>query len=483
MNIHELRKIVNQTISENRNHQKTNARKKVLKKIISETLRVLTEDQEFYKSQSETSESGQSPYIYKPKHNPLDDKKGNPKDPEDSLEHGWIAGYLMWAESQQKREDVTKNSIKLMDSDSITADFNSSNNTEYEKVWNKAGNIINRQRDKSKGDAVAGKQTMAQYDLTTPAGVVNMFQQLDQAQAVNVQAALYNGKNDGDGNSDVVKASVLGAECKSMKATQTFIDAGQSIAFPLSQIKPFLQYLEGDGKTFTAGTPITVSGSFIVDGHHRWSGMYCINPSAKIKGINLDFSNISGASKEDAEKTLAQTQLAVGSMVEPGTALPGKGGDPALNILNPSADIKVMIQDVYSSKKGEMGPILTDDFISKVIAKASAIEAIISKLNAYGSESAAKLEGNKTDINTVRDAIIDLATANLELLRSQSTSPIGSNPSDLPRELMPQLDHPTIGGDQGLNSIRNNLNQGRLDVVPESIDIRRWNKLAGILKD
>jgi len=48
--------------------------------------------------------------------------------------------------------------------------------------------------------------------------------------------------------------------------------------------------------------------------------------------------------------------------------------------------------------------------------------------------------------------------------------------------MMPQLDHPSIGGDQGLNAIRQNLSQGRIDIA-EGIDLRRWNKLAGLLKD
>ena len=36
------------------------------------------------------------------------------------------------------------------------------------------------------------------------------------------------------------------------------------------------------------GLPIVTFGSFIIDGHHRWSQVYCFNPSAKMAAVDFE---------------------------------------------------------------------------------------------------------------------------------------------------------------------------------------------------
>ena len=120
-------------------------------------------------------------------------------------------------------------------------------------------------------------------------------------------------------------------------------------------------------------------------------------------------------------------------------------------------------------------PIQFDNYLDSMKKSAEVDEIKVS------TEEAEALEQNPSP-ETLREAVIKLVSYNLSLLVQNSNSPIGTKPSDLDRKLMPQLDHPTVGAEQGLNAIRRNLSQGKVNVA-ESIDLKRWNKLAGLLKD
>jgi hypothetical protein len=470
--------------SRNINRRNFEKRKKDFQKIISETVRiVLQEDnEEFYKIQQDVSADGRTAYSFKTKHNPFHDKESDASVSGKETEHSWINGFLNWAADKGLRSDVVKNVTKLVGSGNINPDFETSQESDYQALYDQGDAIVDRQRGESSGDVQNGKAILQKTPLTNPTAVVDLFKGLDAQQGADVQAALLNGENDGDGEADKVKVSAVDAPVSEMKATQTFIDAAQSVAFPLAKSSSYINYIKEDNKAHPAGGRISVAGPFILDGHHRWSGMYAVNPTLKIQAVDFDFSNVSGATKEDAEMALANMQKAVGTMVEPGNPLPGKSGNAALNILDKSLDkIEKMLRSMYENKQGEEGPVLTDEWCAEVMGDQAAVAKIVEKCAAASITEGQSLASDPS-VNTIRESVIKLVSYNLYQLVQNSGSPIGTTPQDLPREMMPQLDHPSIGGDQGLNAIRQNLSQGRID-ISEGIDLRRWNKLAGLLKD
>ena len=477
------------------NRRRLQRRNESFKKLVTETvLTVLKEDAEFYKIQKDAAKKGQKAYEFESKTNPFWDKENSDKQNPAPIqgkeaEYAFCDAFTKWAESNSLRGDITSNVMKLVGAGDITPNFDQANEESFKALYQQGKDIVGRQRGKIEGDPAKGKAILDKKPLAKPEDVVELFNGLNAQDGQDVQAALLNGENDGDGNTDKVAVTPVDKTCSTMKATQTFIDAGQSVAYPLFFASTYIMYVKQDNATIpakNAGGRISVAENFILDGHHRWSGMYSVNPTLKIQAVNFKFSNVEGDSKADAQQALANMQKAVGSMVEPGQRLPAKSGNPDLNILDKNkADILDMIQTMYDDGEGEEGPILNDKWCQDVLADQAAVDAVVAKCAAANITEGQALASNP-DADTLRKAVIPLTAHNLNQLVTTSGSPIGKTIQDLPREMMPQLDHPQIGGAQGLNAIRTNLQQGRIDVADpknESIDLRRWNKLAGLLKD
>jgi len=88
---------------------------------------------------------------------------------------------------------------------------------------------------------------------------------------------------------DMVKFSTINASCAQLIPTQNEIDVDKSLSYPLQKENPqtILSYLNGG--VFAPGGPIVTcgGGKYIIDGHHRWSQLYCMNPKAQIKAIDM----------------------------------------------------------------------------------------------------------------------------------------------------------------------------------------------------
>ena len=87
---------------------------------------------------------------------------------------------------------------------------------------------------------------------------------------------------------------------KSLASTQSEIDITKSLAWglrgglgsePNAQIAVanIDKIMAGDDVKLGEGegSPIVTSGSFIIDGHHRWSQVYCFNPSATMDAVDF----------------------------------------------------------------------------------------------------------------------------------------------------------------------------------------------------
>jgi len=102
-----------------------------------------------------------------------------------------------------------------------------------------------------------------------------------------------------------IKTTDIAADVKKLKPTQNEIAADKSLNYPLTDPATAEAYLKG-GTVAPGGKKIVTGGggAFIVDGHHRWSQVYVINPDCKIEA--MDISNI-----KNPMAALKATQLGI----------------------------------------------------------------------------------------------------------------------------------------------------------------------------
>jgi len=74
-----------------------------------------------------------------------------------------------------------------------------------------------------------------------------------------------------------------------LRPTQSEIDVNKSLKFPMAEDpKGFIPYLKNPGGDYKIVDPIVIyNEEFVIDGHHRWSTVYCCDPTAKILAVNI----------------------------------------------------------------------------------------------------------------------------------------------------------------------------------------------------
>lgn len=116
-----------------------------------------------------------------------------------------------------------------------------------------------------------------------------------------------------DGNSpqdDMVRFSNINVPCTNLIPTQNEIDVDKSIGYPLTKTdaQTILSYLNG-GVFAPGGAIVTCGGGkYIIDGHHRWSQLYCMNPKAQIKAIDMTAFSDPVSALKVVQLSIASTQ-------------------------------------------------------------------------------------------------------------------------------------------------------------------------------
>ena len=292
-----------------------------------------------------------------------------------------------------------------------------------------------------------------------------------------VSAAAGDDGSETDDKISVSSAAPIGV--KDLGPTQQFIDLMQSVSFPLGSAK----VLDKSITSKTTGAPgaISVSGNAVLDGHHRWSGVYAITPDGSINAKNFGFP---GSVKDK----LASAQLAVAA-VNNSSKHPSKGGGAATDIIGKGKDEIVNMIDANKGQQTDPnapGPLLNDAMIQDIAA--GKYPAINDWAGLSGEEEFVPLSNSaaKFENDPIRKAIATKVGENLAGL----PQPLSGAPES--REDMPQLDHELIGGKTGLQKIEKSLPAGELNVSPpftkESKEektrlvVERWQKIAGIIK-
>jgi hypothetical protein len=167
-----------------------------------------------------------------------------------------------------------------------------------------------------------------------------------------VKALLTSGLFDGSEKDDAVQVEEIDIPVTQLVPTQSEIGLADSLGWA-SENNP-----DGAAKLASApagtvadvgGRIITADGRFIVDGHHRWSQVYLLNPEAKIPAYNLiaPDSPIPGMSATSTgQDFLKMSQIAIAAV--DGT-VPRANADTATDVYRTKGDraaIKTIIEEI-----------------------------------------------------------------------------------------------------------------------------------------
>lgn len=200
------------------------------------------------------------------------------------------------------------------------------------------------------------------------------------------------GVEDGNLQDDIISVSKGPIPVKNLRPTQSQIGLADSLGW-VSKNKPQQAGETASGAVADVGGPIiTANGEFIVDGHHRWSQVYLLNPNASIPAVNFQI-----AGNPDAKKVLKLTQLAIAAV------------DRVLPLVSADAET-----DIYATGGNKQA-------IRNILSKVISDEMAQSLMGPYQADS--------------KDAVIDRVVQNALALYKKGTH----NP-DVPRKFMPQLD-------------------------------------------
>jgi hypothetical protein len=200
------------------------------------------------------------------------------------------------------------------------------------------------------------------------------------------------GVEDGDLQDDVISVTKGPIPVRNLTPTQSQIGLADSLGF-VSKTKPQQAGETASGDVAdVGGSIITANGKFIVDGHHRWSQVYLLNPNASIPAVNFQI-----AGNPDAKTVLKLTQLAIAAV------------DRVVPLVPADAET-----DIYATKGDEQA-------IRSILNKVISDEMAQSLMGPYQADS--------------KDAVIDRVVQNALALYKKGTH----NP-DVPRKFMPQLD-------------------------------------------
>lgn len=209
------------------------------------------------------------------------------------------------------------------------------------------------------------------------------------------------------------------------RPTQNEIGVVNSLAYPLTDPNTMISYLKGGTVRPNNADIVTADkGKYIIDGHHRWSQVFVINPRAKISAI--DASDIS--SPMDALKA---TQLGI---------LSATGDVPSATINSSSGNLLTIDQKSLINYVKEK---MTDEVLT-------AIQTLWKSRN------------------ITRDMVAEYIWKNVSFMQ-QNNEPVSGAPT---RDLMPQTDVA-----KGLGALNNAPNP---EEPPLAETVFRIIKLSGL---
>ena len=267
------------------------------------------------------------------------------------------------------------------------------------------------------------------------------FVQAMQSNRKDLIQSVLAGAKDGSERDDAVSIKPVTVKCSDLRPTQSEVVFSKSIPFALQRPKIFMQYFKSDGP-FKVGPPgndaiVVLNGKYVLDGHHRWSSLYCVNPNAEMYAFNIQLP----VSPINALKLMQASIKAYAGQVPS-----NKGG--GVNLF--AIDEGTLKQQVYN--------LITPQIANQYIQLGLVGQA--GNLGGAGRE----VEGGREDkrIQEVASRLLQIYTKNVGTMQSRN-KPVGGASS---REAMPQTDAPSgskvsAGGDTP--AALEPLEKGRID--------------------
>lgn len=251
------------------------------------------------------------------------------------------------------------------------------------------------------------------------------------------------------GEEDIIKVDNASTGVKGLTPVQKEIGVKNSLGYIAGNPGKRSDTLEA-AKAGAGGEAlkiVTLNGTHIVDGHHRWSQLYMLNPNATIMSYDMKIP------LNDPADAMKVAQIAIAAKVD---SVPSSEGDTATDIfgaLKSDSALKKYFEDpMYND--------LLNEIASKGLVNQSTGEAVTNKEQA-----------------------IQMLVDHCAMLKSRGTA------TNISRFEMPQFD-PKVGGPE-FPQIQGDLTSGGVNwkgIAGESrnsgddIILERWQKLAGILR-
>ena len=205
------------------------------------------------------------------------------------------------------------------------------------------------------------------------------------------QEFLNMGIEDRAAQDDVVSVQEADIPVKDLQPTQSQIGLADSLV-SLSTQAPQAGSAIAKGSVKPAnvgGRIITANGKYIVDGHHRWSQVYLINPNATIPAYNFQV----GGKLDSPKGVLKLAHLAIAAVDK---AVPLVPADAATDIFQTNGDREAIVKILSNPKvvSEELAAVLAphyqvktrEDVINKIADNAESLFAATQASAAAGPE-------------------------------------------------------------------------------------------------
>ena len=248
---------------------------------------------------------------------------------------------------------------------------------------------------------------------------------IQQVKVKPAQQAILGGLLDGQDEDDMFTVTPAVVTCRSLRPTQDEVVMSKSLEFPLTHPGDFIKYRASTGP-FKVGPKgndaiIVFAGKYVIDGHHRWSALYCCNPDAQLHAFNI--SKAGESSEEDAADVLKAVQAAI--LVKLKTIPSAQGGGQNL-FKKGEPEVKKYIASVIGNNE-KLIKIYTQ-YLKEQGADPTRVDRVVGEqtLSMAGALMA----------RPVVDGLTSIIWPNIEVLQSESRPMTGATA----RPAMPQTD-------------------------------------------
>ena len=176
------------------------------------------------------------------------------------------------------------------------------------------------------------------------------------------------GRKDGLPTDEMVRVTAASYPAYKLRPTQSQIGLADSLGW-LAKNRPddAAKTIAGDTSGFDNARILTANGTYILDGHHRWSQVMMFNPKAEIPAINLEIPGF-----KDPKQLLKIVQMAIAATYK---TVPGSGANLATDIFNDELmseqKIRAMLPEIMGERMTEVARVAYSKKYKKQLTKYS----------------------------------------------------------------------------------------------------------------